>query len=138
MKQLFNLLALAMLAPNAGENAAVKGGVQEVTDVIDNFELPVAQRGGGARGSKYMTDDIATKIEKMQPKQGIIVPFMDDGTSPKRHRYALKYRVDEWAATQGVAEEKDGDGRVLKAGKPAPKFSVGIIEGKGIGIRRDV
>jgi hypothetical protein len=133
MKQLFNLSALAFLAPDAKENA---GGVQAVTEVMDNFELPVAQRGGGARGSKYIDDEIATKIEKMQPKQGIIVPFMD-GVAPKRHRYALKYRVDEWAANQRVAEEKDAAGKVLKAGKPAPKFSVGIIEGKGIGVRRD-
>lgn len=122
---------------NANDLAVPKDG--KTSDIIDDFVLPKSVGGGGQRGSKYVDDDIAAKVEKMQPKQGIVIPLME-GVTPKRHRYALKWRIDEWAKMQGVEEQRDGD-KVIKAAIPAPKFSVAVLEkeGKaiGIGVRRD-
>lgn len=136
-----------LLAPDANDDAGgndqqpVKQGV---SDIIDDFEIPASAGRGGQRGSKYMTDEIAAKVEKLQPKQGIVIPFMgteergnkDGNVTPKRQRYATRWRVDEWAKTQEVKEEKDGD-KVIKAGVPMPKFTVVIIKDKGIAVRRD-
>lgn len=137
LRLLWLLLAPDALANKAG-NVIAPDAVKETSEIMDNFELPRTSRGG-ARGSKYVDNDIATKIEKMQPAQGIIVPFMQ-GVDPKRHRAALSMVIDKWAKAQAVAEEKEGD-KVLKAAVPAPKFSVAVIQkdGKdvGIGIRRN-
>lgn len=136
MKQLF-LRMLFALDPKAGGAADVQP-IAETSEILDNFELP-KRAGGGTRGSKYVDEGIAAKIEKMQPKQGILIPLMD-GVLPKRHRYALAWRINEWAKTQAVEEVKEGD-KVVKAAVPAPKFSVAVLNKDGkdiaIGVRRD-
>lgn len=136
-----NRIIMRFFAPDAdaGNGGNLELVPDKVSDIVDNFELP--RGGGGRRGSKYVNDEILAKIEKMQPKQGITVPFTKD-VIPQRNRAALSMVIDGLAKKMAVPEERDGN-KVVKAAIPAPKFSVGILKdpksGKEVclGVRRD-
>lgn len=124
-------------AENAGVPALPKHvGIEQTTDIMDNFTLPKGTGQGGRRGSKYMDDDIATKVENLKPGQGIIVPFKDDVTVA-RQLQAMGTVLRNYGKEQEVSEVKDDAGKVTRAGQKAWKFSVGLIKDKGIGVRRD-
>lgn len=74
-------------------------------EVVKDLVIPQSATRGGARGSRYFDNDLANALAKLEVGGGVTVPL--GLTSPEvknpanRQRYAMDYRIKEWAKDSG-------------------------------------
>lgn len=146
---------------NPNGNAANLPEAGEVSEIMDNFDIPTKTRGGGGnRGSQYFTPAIQNRIEELLTKgkkgNAILIGFIpnDAVKNPaKNQRDRTNYRIKDWADGQvtlrkaelnekmaGLDPVKDAEAiqqlqDQIKA-VTMPKFTVAVVD-KGIAVRRD-